>query len=87
MPLVNGVEIPKRDLIRGKACRNCAGPVPKSSNPANTRKKDFCRDACRKEFHKNNGITVHRLKAYVQGWVRETLKEELAKLGIPGRAA
>lgn len=65
--------IPKTKLIRGKACRNCTGPVPKSSNPANTKKREFCSDNCRKEFHKNNGISVHRLKDQVRKWVRDEL--------------
>jgi hypothetical protein len=87
MALPQGVMIPKTQLIRGKACRNCTGPIKKSSNPANTKKKDFCCDNCRKEFHKNNGISVHRLKVQVQAWVRDAVREEIARLGISGRAA
>jgi len=47
----------------------------------------FCCDNCRKEFHKNNGISVLRLKDHDHQLVRDALKEELAKLGITGRAA
>jgi hypothetical protein len=82
MPLVQGTEVPKTKLIRGKACRNCTGPVPKSSNPANTKKRDFCSENCRKEFHKNNGISVHRLKVQVRQWVREEVRADLVRIGL-----
>lgn len=63
----------KTAIMRGRACRNCTGPIQKPKGN-NIRKKVFCCDNCRKEFHKNNGISVHRLKDQVKQWVDEQLK-------------
>lgn len=56
-----------------KTCPNCAGRVPKPSK-SNVKVKKFCSDNCRKEFHRNNGISVHKLKAQAQRWVHETMR-------------
>ncbi len=61
---------PKTVYMRGRLCWNCSGPVPKPKGN-NVKKKVFCCDNCRKEFHKNNGISVHKLKDQVKRWVRE----------------
>lgn len=63
----------KSAFIPKLACLNCTGPVPKPKRN-NVKKKKFCCDNCRKEFHKNNGISVHRLKEQVKQWVRDELK-------------
>lgn len=77
----------KAQLPRGwKNCRNCFKPF----KPAPNKIKDqvFCPGGnCRKEFWKHGGVSLHKLKVHVQQWAREALKEELAKLGITGRAA
>ncbi len=67
------LQIPRNQAIRGRVCRNCSGPIPKPKGN-NLRKKVFCQDNCRKEFHKNNGVSVHKLKEQVRAWVREELK-------------
>lgn len=56
-----------------KTCPNCAGRVPKPSKP-NVKVKKFCCENCRKEFHRNNGISVHKLRAQAERWVRETMR-------------
>ena len=68
-------KLPRAQIIAGRACKNCTGPIPKLSNKGGAlKRKAFCCDNCRKEFHKNNGISVHRLKEQVQEWVAESLR-------------
>lgn len=64
------LQIPRNLAIKGRVCRNCSGPIPKPKGN-NLRKKVFCTDNCRKEFHKNNGVSVYKLKVQVKQWVRE----------------
>lgn len=67
--------------IRGRFCRNCSGPIPKpKSNKAGANhKKIFCCDTCRKDFHRNNGISTHRLEGRVRRWVRDELENFLSE--------
>ena len=74
MPL----QIPKTQAMKGRLCRNCTGLIPKPKGN-NIKKKIFCSDNCRKEFHKNNGISVHKLKEQVRAWVRDEWKAILAE--------
>lgn len=79
--------LPKTAYIRGKSCKNCSGPIPKPKNnkAGNIRRKTFCGDNCRKEFHKNNGISVHKLKEQVQTWVAkelDPLQRSINELGV-----
>lgn len=59
-----------KQILRGRSCRNCTGPIPRPTGN-NIKKKIFCCDNCRKEFHKNNGISVHKLKEQVERWVSQ----------------
>ncbi len=61
---------PKQTFLPRKVCKNCTGRLPMPT-PNNRNRKIFCSDNCRKEFHKNNGISVHKLKDQVKRWVRE----------------
>ncbi len=71
----------KMPIMRGRACRNCTGPIPKPKGN-NQKKKVFCCDNCRKEFHKNNGISVHRLKEQVREWVNREILNFRCELGL-----
>lgn len=64
-----------------RSCDNCFGlfPVPPNVQKGKKRKR-FCSDNCRKEFHHNKGVSVHKLKDQVQRWVRDELKRWLVKL-------
>lgn len=60
-------------------CRNCGKPAqPGPRRPEGSQK--FCKDACRKEFWKHGGLSVHRLREHVRVWIREYLKEMLPGL-------
>jgi hypothetical protein len=60
-------------------CLNCfkAAPPSPRRKPGTIK---FCSPACRKEFWRYGGVSVHRLRIHVQGWIREALPEILAPL-------
>lgn len=70
---------PNRPFITGKVCRNCAGRIPVPT-PNNRRKIIFCCENCRKEFHRNNGISVHKLKEQVERWVQDGTRPMRAEI-------
>ena len=54
-------------------CQNCAKPkAPSPRRPIGSEK--FCSANCRKEFWKNGGVSVHKLKVYVHQWVKEAIR-------------
>jgi len=56
---------------RTGACDNCKGPFLIPNNvKRGKKKKRFCCDNCRKEFWKNKGVSVYKLKEQVLKWVR-----------------
>ncbi len=60
---------------RTGACDNCKGPFLIPNNvKRGTKKKRFCCDNCRKEFWKNKGVSVYKLKEQVRAWVRDEWK-------------
>lgn len=72
----------RKEFLARKVCKNCSGRIPKPKLN-NLQRVKFCSDNCRKEFHKNNGISVHKLKDQVKRWVREewaAIKAEEARV-------
>ncbi len=57
-----------------RSCDNCLGlfPVPANVERGKKRKR-FCCKPCGDEYHRNKGVSVHKLKKQVQRWVREEL--------------
>ncbi len=57
-------------------CLNCAKPA-KTNELRQPGSQKFCTSQCRKEFWKHGGVSVHRLRLSVQGWIREYLAANL----------
>lgn len=57
-------------------CQNCLKKF--SKNPRATIEPKFCKDECRKEFHKAGGMSYRKLK----DMVRRIVSEMLAERGI-----
>jgi hypothetical protein len=60
-------------------CLNCFKASPTSPRRKIGTQK-FCTPQCKKEFWRYGGVSVHRLRIHVQGWIREALPAILAPL-------
>ena len=58
-------------------CQNCLKRFTRNASIRSTHEPKFCNDNCRKEFHRNGGMSLRKVKGHVERFATNAIERRL----------